>query len=174
MEYPVFFKEMGLSASDTIAIISDTESKGIFSDKGIDAIKEASISLREMAKTTREAVEGLGIDSVQLQKDIENGNMTMFDAVQKISLEMSKLPESSTEVGQAIADIFRGAGEDAGLEYLTTLKDINLELEDLPVKMSAAEIASNNLTESWTTFSDNLNDTDGAITGMSNFIKTDF
>ena len=51
---------------------------------------------------------------------------------------MNELPESSAAVGTAIADIFGGPGEDAGLKYIRTLKDISTNLDE--VKAKAGEL----------------------------------
>lgn len=56
-EYSTFFKEAGLNADEFIAIVSQTNKDGLFSDKGIDAIKEATIRLREMTTATSTALE---------------------------------------------------------------------------------------------------------------------
>lgn len=128
-EYPTFFKEAGVSADQFIAIVSHTNKAGLFSDKGIDAIKEANIRLREMTPATVSALEGIGISAEQVQKDLQSGTMTTFQVMQKISAKLNELPDSATQVGTAIADIFGGAGEDAGLQYLRTLKDITLNLD---------------------------------------------
>ena len=42
-EYPAYFKEAGISASDFVAIIAKSNQEGIFSDKGVDAIKEGNL-----------------------------------------------------------------------------------------------------------------------------------
>lgn len=47
-EYPAYFKEAGISASQFIAIIAETSKQGIYSDKGLDAIKEGNLRIREM------------------------------------------------------------------------------------------------------------------------------
>lgn len=39
-EYPAYFKEAGISADQFVAIVAQTNKMGIFSDKGVDAIKE--------------------------------------------------------------------------------------------------------------------------------------
>jgi hypothetical protein len=55
-----------------------------------------------------------------------------MDAIKEISGAMAG---ASTVAKQtAIADIFKGAGEDAGLQYLLSLKDTNLEMDDLIAK----------------------------------------
>lgn len=53
---------------------------------------------------------------------------------------MAELPADSAKVGTAIADIFGGPGEDAGLQYLITLKDIETNLEN--VKNKAGELGA--------------------------------
>lgn len=133
-EYPTFFKEAGVSADQFIAIVSQTNKAGLFSDKGIDAIKEANIRIREMTSATAAALEGIGISAEQVQKDLQSGTMTTFQVMQKVSAKLNELPDSATQVGTAIADIFGGPGEDAGLQYLRTLKDITLNLDTVKEK----------------------------------------
>ena len=54
-EYPAYFKEAGISADQFVAIVAQTNKMGIFSDKGVDAIKEANLRLREMTTATAAA-----------------------------------------------------------------------------------------------------------------------
>lgn len=138
-EYPAYFKEAGISADQFIAIVTQTTQMGIFSDKGIDAIKEANIRLREMTTATAAALEGIGISSVQVQKDLQTGAKTTFDVMQEVSAKLAELPDNAAVVGSAIADIFGGPGEDAGLQYLRTLKDISTSLDE--VKEKSGELA---------------------------------
>lgn len=128
-EYSTFFKEAGLNADEFIAIVSQTNKDGLFSDKGIDAIKEATIRLREMTTATSTALENIGLDSKQVQKDLVSGSKTIFDVIREISARLGELPENSAAVGAAIADIFGSPGEDAGLQYLKTLKDIDTSMQ---------------------------------------------
>lgn len=137
-EYPAYFKEAGISASQFVAIVAETNKAGIFSDKGVDAIKEANLRLREMTTATAEALDGIGISSTQVQKDLQTGAKTTFQVMQKVSAKLAKLPDSAQSVGTAIADIFGGPGEDAGLQYLRTLKDISTDLDT--VKSKAGEL----------------------------------
>lgn len=133
-EYPAYFKEAGISADQFVAIVAQTNKAGIFSDKGVDAIKEANLRLREMTTATAEALEGIGISSEQVQADLQSGAKTTFQVMQDVSAKLNELPESSAAVGTAIADIFGGPGEDAGLQYLQTLKDISTNLDDVKTK----------------------------------------
>lgn len=128
-EFSTFFKEAGLQADEFISILAQSTKDGVFSNKGIDAIKEATIRLREMTTATSDALAGIGIDSKQVQKDLVSGSKTMFQVIQEISARLSQLPPQSAEVGAAIADVFGAQGEDAGLKFIKTLKDINTNLQ---------------------------------------------
>lgn len=139
-EYPAFFREAGLSASEFVAISTEAVKQGVFSDKGVDAIKEATIRLREMTTSTSEALAGIGLSGEEIQQAMADGSMTAFDAIQKVSEKLNELPETSSAVGTAVADIFGGAGEDAGLQYIKTLKDISTDLDE--VKSKAGEYAT--------------------------------
>jgi len=55
-EYPTFAKEAELSADAFFKIINRQATEGIYSDKGIDAVKEATIRLRELPKATLAAL----------------------------------------------------------------------------------------------------------------------
>ena len=133
-EYPAYFKEAGISADQFVAIIAETNKMGIFSDKGVDAIKEANLRLREMTTATAAALDGIGISSEQVQKDLQTGTKTTFDVIQEVSAKLAELPDNAATVGTAIADIFGGPGEDAGLQYLRTLKDISTNMDDVKGK----------------------------------------
>lgn len=137
-EYPAYFKEAGISASQFVAIVAETNKAGIFSDKGVDAIKEGNLRLREMTTATAAALDGIGISSTQVQKDLQTGAKTTFQVMQEVSAKLAELPDSAQSVGTAIADIFGGPGEDAGLQYLRTLKDISTDLDT--VKSKAGEL----------------------------------
>lgn len=137
-EYPAYFKEAGISASHFVAIVAETNKVGIFSDKGVDAIKEGNLRLREMTTATAAALDRIGISSTQVQKDLQTGAKTTFQVMQEVSAKLAELPDSAQSVGTAIADIFGGPGEDAGLQYLRTLKDISTDLDT--VKSKAGEL----------------------------------
>lgn len=137
-EYPAYFKEAGITAEQFVAIVAESNRQGIFSDKGIDAIKEANTRLREMTTATADALEGIGISSQEVQQALQDGSATTFDIIRRVSERLNELPDNASVVGTAIADIFGGPGEDAGLKYIRTLKDIGTNLDE--VKGKAGEL----------------------------------
>lgn len=175
-EYPAYFKEAGISASDFVAIIAKSNQEGIFSDKGVDAIKEGNLRLREMTTATASALEGIGISSKKVQEDLQSGAKTTWQVMQEVSQKLSELPESSSKVGTAIADIFGGPGEDAGLQYLTMLKDIKGGIDDVIERQgdtatSLMEV-NNAATECKKAFNNLFDSTGGDFETFTNRLKT--
>lgn len=138
-EYPRYFKEAGLNAEEMVAISTQATKEGIFSDKGVDTIKEGNLRLREMATATAAALDGIGISSKQVQKDLQDGSKTTFQVMQEVANKLKELPQSSAAVGSAIANIFGGPGEDAGLAYIEMLGNIELDMDK--VKAKSGDIA---------------------------------
>jgi hypothetical protein len=138
-EYPTYLKEAGLNAEQFVAISTNATKQGIFSDKGLDTIKEGNIRLREMTTATAAALDGIGISSEKVQKELKNGSKTTFDIMQEVGNKLKEFPSSSAKVGTAIADIFGGPGEDAGLKYIETLGDIEMNMDK--VKEQSSDVA---------------------------------
>lgn len=135
-EYPRYFKEAGLSAEEFIAISTNAAKQGIYSDKGVDAIKEGNLRIREMTTATAAALENIGISSERVQSDLQSGATTTFQVMQQVAARLKELPASSAAVGAALADIFGGPGEDAGLEYIKSLDDMRLSMEEVKAATS--------------------------------------
>lgn len=129
-EYSVQFKAAGLNAQQLNNVLIAGADKGIFSDKAVDTVKEATLALREMTPTARKAIDGIGLSSDALAASLTSGEKSIGEVIAEISTQLATLPPQSAEVGAALADIFKGAGEDAGLDFILTLKDLNKELDD--------------------------------------------
>ncbi len=130
-EYAPFMAEANIELEEMVALIAQTEKQGIFNDKGIDAVKEGILRLREANTGTVEALQGIGVETDKLYSQLREGSLSYFDALKLVSEKMNGIQDQSPEMGKAIADIFGGAGEDAGVKFLTSLKDLDLELNNL-------------------------------------------
>lgn len=112
-EYPAFFAKAGLSADQTRKLLELQAKEGIYSDKGADLIKEATLRLTEFPKATSDALALVGIESSKLQQDIEDGNTSIIEAIQLITAQTKAFGATSNETGTILADVFGGSGEDA-------------------------------------------------------------
>lgn len=123
-EYPTFIRQLGLSQSQAIALMAQSGQGGIFSDKAIDSIKEADLSLRELGQPQIDALKAIGIEA----KDL--AGKTTFEAVQMISKSMEGATTQAKQL--VLADIFKGAGEDAGLAWIEGLGSVDLDINNIP------------------------------------------
>lgn len=174
-EYPAYFKEAGISAETFIAITAQAAKSGIYSDKGVDVIKEGNLRIREMTAATAAALEGIGISADKVQEQLRTGQKTTFDIIKMVSERLNELPDSASAVGTALADIFGGPGEDAGLQYIRTLKDIKTNLSDVKDETGELGQAQEDMIESQKRLSTELSllfdATGGAFESMAARVK---
>jgi hypothetical protein len=124
-EYGPQVRELGLDASQMLAIMANAGKNSIFSDKAIDSIKEANLSLKEIGPAQMAALKGIGLD---FEKDIRG--KTSFQAVQLISKAMNSATTQAKQL--ALTDIFKGAGEDAGMGFILGLSTMELDPNKIP------------------------------------------
>lgn len=115
-EYDEFFVKAGYSAQEFIDILNKGYDVGIYSDKLPDALKEADLALKEQTKSTRDALENaFGITfSDDLLARVAAGVTTTKEGLEEIATESKKTQLSQQQQAQLTADVFKGAGEDAG------------------------------------------------------------
>ncbi len=128
-EYPVQFREAGFSAEEFIKIATQEANSGIYSDKLLDTVKELGLSLRELTKTQVDALRGaFGNDFTnKFIDDIRRGRINVKEAFFQIQEESKKLNLSVQQTQTLTADLFKGAGEDAG-GFEEVIKQVNLAL----------------------------------------------
>ncbi len=122
-EYPRLFQEAGLNADQFFRVANRQATEGIFSDKGADAVKEAALSLRELTPATLLALKGIGISGAEIQKII--GEKGIGGAIAEVAKQLDTVQENGPKAGAVLADVFRGAGEDAGIKFIKSLKDVD-------------------------------------------------
>lgn len=128
-EYPVFFAEAGLSAEQFFKVINEQSTQGIYSDKGVDVVKESLLRLRELPKATLDALDAIGLSGEQVRRAISEEGVG--GAIALVAEQLDKFEEDAPQVGQALADIFGGPGEDVGIKFVKSLRTLNDETGSL-------------------------------------------
>lgn len=125
-EYPAQFANAQGSADQFVNTLISAQQEGIFSDKGVDAVKEFNLRIREQSEATSNAVRGLlGADAGdELLAGVRDGSISSIEALQQVSEGLNNTEASAQVLQTAITDVFGGAGEDAGLRYLQNLGGI--------------------------------------------------
>ncbi len=125
-EYPAQFAAAGGSAASFVDILIKAQNEGIYSDKGIDAVKEFGLRIREQTKATTTALEGAFGKKFtgELFKGLNDGSITTVDALKRVAGGLRDTQLTAKQTQTVIADVFGGPGEDAGLRFLQLLADV--------------------------------------------------
>jgi hypothetical protein len=125
-EYPTQFAAAGLSIKDYLAVAISAANQGIYSDKGLDVVKEFGLRIREQTKTSKDALVGAFGEEFtgELFENLNNGSITTAEALARVSGKMGDTSVAGNKLQTVIADVFGAAGEDAGLAYILSLEKI--------------------------------------------------
>ncbi|MBS9773794.1 MAG: hypothetical protein KGV59_01375 [Tenacibaculum sp.] len=145
-EYPIQFKNAGYSAEEFVKIATQEAKGGVFSDKLLDTIKEANLSLKEMTKTQRDALSNAFGQKFtdEIAKGLKNGTKTTKQALEEIIKEANNVGLNFQQQQQLIADVFKGAGEDAG-GFEEIVKQLNTALDKQNDQLTESEEATERL-----------------------------
>ena len=127
------FHDAGIKADEMVAIISQTRS-GIFTEQGLEAIKQGSARIREMSSSTKQALQGVGIDVDEMSRKLREGTMSTFDAVKQVSSAIKELPDNAQEVGEVMTAVFGRQGKFASQEMIESLAELSTSLDDVTAK----------------------------------------
>ncbi len=129
-QYAPAFHDAGIAADELVAIIQQTRS-GIFSDSGLALIQMASKKIREMASGTASSLDAIGISSKEMQKQLEDGSLSMADAIRQISQKLQELPKNSQEVGNVMKNVFGKQAVAGGQELIKELGKMTTNLDEV-------------------------------------------
>ena len=132
-EYPAQFAAAGLSIKDYLAISIEAANQGVFSDSGLNVVKEFGFRIREQTKSSKDALEGaFGKEFTgELFENLNNGSITTAKALSLVSGKMGDTEIAGDKLQTVIADVFGSAGEDAGLAYILSLEKILKNTDDV-------------------------------------------
>lgn len=123
-EYSTQAARAGLTAKEFNQILQFSAAQGIYSDKGIDAVKEFNLRVTDGSKATTEALQkAFGKKFTKdLLDNVKKGAISTSDALKKVSkalddgLKQNKI--NAQQAQKVYADVFGGAGEDAGERFI--------------------------------------------------------
>ncbi len=138
-EYSNLFGEAGASAGEFFSLLSTGSLGGVLgTDKVADAFKEFTIRIRDGSDTTREGLEGIGLDADRIFAMLESGQLSMVDVFAEVSRRM------------------RWSQDDmADFRYGTML--VGTQLEDMGLEAFEALSLTTKSTEDATTAAGDLN-----------------
>ena len=174
-QYAPSFRDAGISASQLVAIIHNSEG-GIFTDQNMNAIVMGIKNIRLMTNSTSEALAKLGIDGEVMTHKLNDGSMTIFEALSKVSQAIEKTGSGSQAAGEVMQQVFGRQGAAAGTKLGEAIATLNTNLEE--TKYQTGEVGK--ATAELELATDNLNSAIRDCFGwdgwkeMSTGLKTDF
>jgi len=168
-EYSSQAKAAGLTTDEFLSIITSSTQQGVFSDKGIDTVKEFGLRIRQQTKPTKEALEAaFGREfTTKLFNNLNSGAITTVDALESVASQLDKTQIPANKLQTVIADVFGGPGEDAGIEYIRSLKNVNTNIEDLIDKNDEYVIATQKQLEAETKLAESQQELSNLFSGTS-------
>lgn len=172
-QYAPAFRDAGINASQLVAIIHNTEG-GIFTDENMNAIVTGIKNIRLMTDKTDEALKAVGIDGEKMSKQLADGSITIFEALQQVVTQISKSKVESKATGEVMQQVFGKQAVTAGHNLNEAIMTLNTNLDETKkqtggVGESFAEL--NTATENLNQAIRDCFSIDG-VTAFSNEIKT--
>ena len=153
-QYAPAFQSAGVSAKQLVAVIQNSEG-GIFTDQNMNAIVFGIKNIRLMTKATSDALAQVGIDGEQMSKQLNDGTITVFEALKKVAGALQGVNGNSKAAGEVMQAVFGRQGVMAGTNLGKAIAELNTNLEETKLQtgevgksFAELEIADNKLNES--------------------------
>lgn len=173
-QYAPAFRDAGVSASQLIAVIQNSEG-GIFTSENMNAIVMGIKNIRLMTKPTADALSKLGLNAQEMSRQMSDGSMTVFDALKKVAGELKNCEAGSKTTGEVMQSVFGRAGVTAGQNLSKAILSLNTNLEQTKKQTGEVGEAFSELEKAYEGMNTALRDTFGfnGWQEMATGIKTD-
>ena len=145
-QYAPAFRDAGVSASQLVAVIHNTEG-GIFTDQNMNAIVMGIKNIRLMTDATSQSLAKMGIDGKKMSEQLNNGTLTIFDALKQVSRQLQTVDSNSKTAGEVMQQVFGRQGVTAGTNLAKAIETLNTDLEQTKVQTGEVGDSLNDLQE---------------------------
>ena len=173
-QYAPSFRDAGISASQLVAVIQNSEG-GLFTDENMQAISMGIRNIRLMTSQTSNALAQLGIDGQEMSRKLEDGSMTIFDALRQVSGAIENVDSGSKAAGEVMQSVFGRSGFQAGTKLGEAIATLNTNLEETKTQTGELGESFVRLNDANVRLENTMKEVFG-MTGwedMNNLIKTD-
>lgn len=123
------FRDAGVEASQLVAVIQNSEG-GLFTDQNMQAISMGIRNIRLMTKATSDALSQLGIDGQEMSKKMEDGSLTVFEALKEVAGKIEDVGSGSKAAGEVMQTVFGRSGFQAGTKLGEAIATLNTNLAE--------------------------------------------
>ena len=132
-QYAPAFRDAGVSASQLVAVIQNSEG-GIFTDQNMNAIVMGIKNIRLMTDATSQSLAKMGIDGKKMSEQLNNGTLTVFDALKQVAAQLQTVDSNSKTAGEVMQQVFGRQGVTAGTNLAKAIETLNTDLEQTKVQ----------------------------------------
>ena len=132
-QYAPAFRDAGVSASQLVAVIQNSEG-GIFTDQNMNAIVMGLKNIRLMTDATSQSLAKMGIDGKKMSEQLNNGTLTVFDALKQVAAQLQTVDSNSKTAGEVMQQVFGRQGVTAGTNLAKAIETLNTDLEQTKVQ----------------------------------------
>ena len=132
-QYAPAFRDAGISASQLVAVIQNSEG-GIFTDQNMNAIVMGIKNIRLMTDATSQSLAKMGIDGKKMSEQLNNGTLTVFDALKQVAAQLQTVDSNSKTAGEVMQQVFGRQGVTAGTNLAKAIETLNTDLEKTKVQ----------------------------------------
>lgn len=150
-EYSTQFSNGGASANEFFSVLETGFQEGMLgTDRAADAFKEFRVRIQDGSKLTKESLESIGIDNEALQKNLQEGKMTVADAFALIIKTLGETEDKSLQM-QAGVGLIGTQFEDLGTNAALSLDLTKTKMDDIVGTMENMDTDTfeKSLTSAW-------------------------
>ena len=127
------FRDAGISADQLVAVIHNSEG-GLFSEQNMSAILMGIKNIRNMTDQTAKDLAQMGINGEEMSRQMSDGTMTVFEALQKVAEALETANSGSKEAGRVMQDVFGRQGAMQGMKLGRAIAELNTNLEQTKIQ----------------------------------------
>lgn len=128
-QYAPAFRDAGIEASQLVAIIQNSEG-GLFTQENMSAIVMGIRNIRQMKDSTKNALREIGVDADEMSRKLNDGTMSVFDALREVSGAIDNVGSGSKAAGDVMQNVFGRQGTMAGTKLGEAIANLNTNLEE--------------------------------------------
>ena len=163
-EYSVQFKEGGASAQQFFGFLESGLQGGVLgTDKAADAFKEFRVRIQDGSKTTKEALELIGIGADDFQKKLSSGSITTAQAFEQVVTAIKSVEDPARQMA-AGTGLLGTQFEDLGNSAALSLNIVSDKFDDVSGAVKSLEeqniSAGKAFTKTWRGIADAITNTE--------------
>lgn len=138
-EYSTQFANGGADAGEFFSIMSSGFQEGFLgTDRAADLFKEFRVRIQDGSKTTKEALESIGIDPVAFEAGLSSGTTSAIDAFNIIQVKLNETTDRSVQLNAGVG-LMGTQFEDLGTAAALAINTTNTGLADMQGKIDGMD-----------------------------------